>query len=205
MSRIGSLEIPRTGFDGVIFDVDGTLVDSMPVHFEAWCEALSRFGAASIFKEDVFYAMGGRPTKDIVVELNAEYGLKLDATAVALAKRDAFLRGLGRVEVIEEVVDYARSLRGKVPLGVATGGTRLVIEKTLAHAGISDLFDEVITADEVPVGKPAPDVYLEAAKRLGVVAQRCLAFEDAPAGILSAQAAGMQVVVVPSPLEFAKA
>jgi beta-phosphoglucomutase-like phosphatase (HAD superfamily) len=154
----------------------------MPVHFEAWCEALARFGAASIFKEDVFYAMGGRPTKDIVVELNAEYGLRLDPTAVALAKRDAFLRGLARVEIIEEVVEYARSLRGKVPLAVATGGTRMVIEKTLLHAGISDLFDEVITADEVPIGKPSPAVYLEAALRLGIAPERCLAFEDAPAG-----------------------
>ena len=81
----------------------------------------------------------------------------------------------------------------------------MVIEKTLLHAGISDLFDEVITADEVPIGKPSPAVYLEAALRLGIAPERCLAFEDAPAGILSAQAAGMQVVVVPSPLDFAKA
>jgi HAD superfamily hydrolase (TIGR01509 family) len=205
MSRIGSLVVPESGFKGVIFDCDGTLVDSMPMHFEAWCEALARFGAANIFKEDVFYAMGGRPTKDIVVELNAEYGLRLDPLAVAMAKRDAFLRGLKRVEIIEEVVDYARSLRGKMPMAVATGGTRLVIEKTLLHAGISELFDEVITADEVPIGKPSPAVYFEAALRLGIAPELCLAFEDAPAGILSAQAAGMQVVVVPSPLEFAKA
>src|SRR5262245_47944876 len=114
MARVGALDFPREGFDAVIFDCDGTLVNSMPLHFEAWCEALAKFGAANIFQEDVFYAMGGRPTKDIVVELNAEYGLKLDPDAVAFAKREAFLKKLHRVDVIEEIVEFARSLQGKV-------------------------------------------------------------------------------------------
>lgn len=200
MARVGVLDFPREGFDAVIFDCDGTLVNSMPLHFEAWCEALAKFGAANIFQEDVFYAMGGRPTKDIVVELNAEYGLKLDPEAVAYAKREAFLKKLDRVDVIEEIVEFARALQGKVPMAIATGGTHLVIEKTLQAAGIIELFDEVVTADEVKVGKPAPDVYLKAAELLGVDPSRCLAFEDAPAGIMAAQCAGMEVVYVPAPM-----
>jgi len=204
MAKVGPLEFPADGFDAVIFDCDGTVVNSMPAHFEAWCDALAYYGAANVFREDVFYAMGGRPTKDIVVDLNAEYGLKLDPQAVAMKKRESFLGRLGQVELIDEVVGFAREQRGRRPLAIATGGTRHVIERTLQVLEISDLFDEVVTADDVAAGKPAPDIYLEAARRLGVAAERCLALEDAPAGIMSAQRAGMAVVAVPSPLDLAK-
>ncbi len=200
MATVGSLNIPNQQFSAIIFDCDGTLVNSMPAHFQAWCEALAQFGAANVLAEDVFYAMGGRPTKDIVLDLNAEYGLKLDPSRVALSKREAFLRKLHQVELIEEVADFARSQRGKVPMGIATGGSRFVIEKTLQIVGVSDWFDEVITADDVVHGKPAPDIYLEAARRLGVSPMKCLALEDAPAGIESARAAGMMVVEVPCPM-----
>ena len=200
MASIGPLKLPSNGFDAVIFDCDGTLVDSMPAHFEAWCDALAIHGAGGVFKEDVFFAMGGRPTMDIVVELNDEYNLKLDPIAVAFAKREAFLKRLHSVTLIDEVAEFARSLRGKMPLGIATGGSRMVIEKTLKAVGISDWFDEVVTAEDVAEGKPAPDIFLRAAKLLGVQPSRCLVLEDAPAGILSAQRAGMQVIAVPCPL-----
>jgi beta-phosphoglucomutase-like phosphatase (HAD superfamily) len=200
MATIGPFTFPATGFDAVIFDCDGTLVDSMPAHFEAWCEALALYGAGGIFKEDVFFAMGGRPTLDIVVELNDEYNLKLDPAAVALAKRAAFLKRLSTITLIEEVASFADSLRGKIPMAIATGGTRMVIEKTLQIVGISDWFDEVVTADDVAEGKPAPDIFLKAAKLLGVSPDRCLALEDAPAGIIAAQRAGMQVIAIPTPL-----
>ena len=99
---------PPNGFDAVIFDCDGTLVDSMPAHFDAWCEALALYGAGGVFKEDVFIAMGGRPTIDIVVELNDEYDLKLDPVKVAMAKREAFLKRLHMVTLIEEVAAFAQ-------------------------------------------------------------------------------------------------
>ena len=200
MASIGTLALPTDGFDAVIFDCDGTLVDSMPAHFEAWCDALSLYGAHGIFKEDVFLAMGGRPTRDIVVEINDEYDLHLDPEAVALAKREAFLKRIGSVSLIDEVADFAKSLRGKIPMAVASGGSRMVVEKTLNVVGISDWFDEVVTADDVVEGKPAPDVFLKAAKLLGVDPAKCLVLEDAPSGILAAQRAGMQVIAVPSPL-----
>jgi beta-phosphoglucomutase-like phosphatase (HAD superfamily) len=204
MATVGPLNFPESGFAGIIFDCDGTLVDSMPSHFEAWCEALARFGAANILQEDVFYAMGGRPSMDIVAEINAEYGLRLNADEVAWAKREAFLKRLCSLEPIEEVVDFARRWRGRVPMAVATGGGRVVIEKTLQCVGISDLFDEVVAAEDVVNGKPAPDIYLAAAARLGVTPIHCLALEDAPAGIMAAQAAGMKVLRVPAPLSFAR-
>jgi HAD superfamily hydrolase (TIGR01509 family) len=199
MASIGLFPFPAHGFGAVIFDCDGTLVDSMPAHFEAWCEALALYGAGGIFKEDVFLAMGGRPTRDIVVELNDEYNLHLDPEAVSLAKREAFLRRLKTVTLIDEVAAFADSLRGKVPMAIASGGTRMVVEKILHFVGISDWFDEVVTADDVPEGKPAPDVFLHAARLLGVGPSKCLALEDAPSGILAAQRAGMQVISIPSP------
>lgn len=200
MASIGSFSFPANGFDAVVFDCDGTLVDSMPAHFDAWCEALALYGAGGVFKEDVFFAMGGRPTRDIVVELNDEYNLHLDPEAVAFAKREAFLKRLHTVTLIQEVAAFAESLRGKVPMAIASGGTRMVIEKILHAVGISDWFDEVVTSDDVPEGKPAPDVFLHAARLMGVGPMKCLALDDAPSGILAARRAGMQVLAIPSPL-----
>ncbi len=200
MASIGSFNFPTSGFDAVVFDCDGTLVDSMPAHFDAWCDALALFGAGGVFKEDVFFAMGGRPTRDIVVELNDEYDLHLDPQAVAFAKREAFLKRIHSITLIDEVAAFASSLRGKIPMAIASGGSRRVVEKTLQIVGISDWFDEVVTADDVAEGKPAPDIFLHAARLLGVSATKCLALDDAPSGILAARRAGMQVVAIPSPL-----
>jgi len=169
MATVGPITFPSNGFDAVIFDCDGTLVDSMPAHFEAWCHALAMHGAAGIFCEDVFFAMGGRPSTDIVEELNCEYDLKLDPDSVAAAKREAFLKRLGSVTLIDEVADFARSLRQRrVPMAIATGSNRMTVEKTLQAVGVSDWFDEVVSSEEVAEGKPAPDVFLRAAELLGV-------------------------------------
>ena len=205
MNNFATLNIPTGDFEAIIFDLDGTLVDSMPAHFDAWCEALESVGAPKdVFPEDVFYSMGGRPTTDIVVEINGEFGLHLEPSEVALAKRAAFIENLDKVTLNEEVVEYARKMQGKVPMGIATGGTRLIVEKTLQAVGLSDLFDEVVTANDVKCGKPAPDVFEEVAKRLEVNPNKCLVFEDAPAGIIAAQCAGMEVVTVPAPLRCVK-
>lgn len=194
------IDFPKDGFEAVIFDCDGTLVDSMPAHFDAWCDALAMHGAGGVFKEDVFFAMGGRPTKDIVEDLNAEYDLRLDPDAVALAKREAYLTKLSQVEFIDEVADFAKSLRGTMPLAVASGGSRYVVEKTLKLMNCSDWFDEVVTADDVQNGKPSPDIFLKAAELMGVAPEKCLVLEDAPPGVIAAQAAGMRVITIPMPV-----
>jgi len=189
---------PEPGFGALIFDLDGTLVDSMPAHFRCWCLALADQGAENAFSEDAFYAMGGRPTRDIVEILNKEKGLHLDPEAVSFSKKNHYLKCLDQVKLVAEVADFAKAHWGKVPLAVASGGGRIVVEKTLETLGISALFDAVVTANDVVNGKPAPDIFLETARRLGVVPEKCVVFEDAVPGVDGARAAGMEVVLVPT-------
>ena len=198
------LTLPSPGYKALIFDLDGTLVDSMPVHFKAWSKALAEHGAPGVFPEDIFYAMGGRPTRDIVEVLNGEQGLHLDPEAVAFSKKKHYLKELESVELLDEVAEFAKANRGKVPMAVASGGSRVVVEKTLQAVGVADWFDEVVSCDEVKNGKPAPDTFLEAAARLGVAPEDCVVFEDGRAGIAGARAAGMEVVVVPTHLHLNK-
>lgn len=202
MSNISLPSPPHDGFQAIIFDLDGTLVDSMPAHFQSWCEALKGQGHKGVFPEDVFYAMGGRPTRDIVEILNGDQNLGLDADAVAYAKKRAYLKHLDLVELIPEVAEVAKKHRGKIPLAVASGGSREVVEKTLQKLGISDWFDEVVTASDVEKGKPAPDIFLEVAARLEIAPNDCLVYEDARPGILAAREAGMEVITVPTPLHL---
>ncbi len=196
------LNLPPPGYKALIFDLDGTLVDSMPAHFKAWSQALADQGEPGVFPEDIFYAMGGRPTRDIVEIINGEKGLYLDPDAVALSKKRHYLEVLDTVELLEEVASFARENRGKIPMAVASGGSRVVVEKTLQSVGISDWFDEVVSSDEIENGKPAPDIFLETASRLGVAPEDCVVFEDGRAGIAGARAAGMEVVVVPTHLHL---
>ncbi|MDA7656767.1 HAD family phosphatase [bacterium] len=196
------MKIPKLDYKALIFDLDGTLVNSMPEHFKAWCKALEDQGQPGVFPEDVFYAMGGRPTRDIVEVINGEQGLRLDADQVASSKKRHYLKNLSLVELIPSVAKIAEENRGKVPLAVASGSSREVVEKTLQVLGISDWFDEVVSSNEVPNGKPAPDVFLEAASRIGIAPEDCVVFEDARSGIIAARAAGMEVVVVPTHLHL---
>jgi beta-phosphoglucomutase family hydrolase len=201
MSKL-ELKEPMPGYKALIFDLDGTLVDSMPAHFKAWSLAFEQQGHPDVFPEDVFYAMGGRPTHDIIASLNEKHGLTLDADEVAELKERAYLEQLDLVELIPEVAAIAKAHRGKIPIAVASGGCREVVGMTLQKLNLSDWFDEVVTATDVKNGKPAPDIFLETALRLGVPPESCVVYEDGGAGIISARAAGMEVIVVPTPLHL---
>jgi beta-phosphoglucomutase family hydrolase len=175
--------------DAVIFDCDGTLVDSMPIHFLAWNRTMTEVGIE--LPEDRFYAMGGIPTHRIIEMLAHEQKVLVDAYATAQRKEEAFFELIHMLEPIHIIVEVAEKLRGLKPIAVASGGSRHGIEKQLRHVGILDWFDTIVCAEDTTRHKPDPDVFLESARRLGVTPEKCLVFEDAELGIEAAKRAGM--------------
>ena len=181
-----------------IFDLDGTLADTMPVHFGVWQVIAERHGL--VFPEERFYSLGGVPTPRIAALLIEEAGLALDPVAVALEKERTYVDGLASgalsVRPIEPVVEIARARRGEGALAIASGSTRRLVTLTLATLGITDWFGAVVAAEDTTRHKPEPDVFLEAARRLGVAPARCTAYEDTDLGLESARRAGMRGVDV---------
>lgn len=179
---------------GLIFDFDGTLADTMPLHWAAWQEVCVRHGIP--FTRERLYALAGVPTREIIRRLNHEHGLHLDPETIAREKEAAYLARLAHVRPIEPLVRLARAQRGRRKLAVASGGSRRVITRVLEHLGWNELFDAVVTQDDVARPKPAPDIFLEAARRLGLAPAECLAFEDGDLGLEAIRAAGMAAVDV---------
>lgn len=178
----------------IIFDCDGTLADTMPLHWRAWQVIAQRHGFS--FPEDRFYSLGGVPSRDILKVLSAEQALPFDPMAVAREKEAEYLPLIAQVEPINTVVGVAREYFGKVPLAVASGGTRRIIEQVLNHLNIRHLFQAIVTSEDVVNQKPAPDIFLEAARRLGVPPQFCRAYEDTDLGMQAIRAAGMVAIDV---------
>ncbi len=197
------LEIPEGDFAGYIFDLDGTLVDTMPLHYRAWDRAMRKVGLTAPLDEELFYALGGVPTKRVAELISAHYGLKVDVDAVFHDKEALFLELQKDAKLIEPVVEIARLMSLTRPVSVASGGPRDIVRRMLELSGLAELFNangwqRVVTPEDVEHGKPAPDMFLLAAKRMGVPAGQCLVFEDAEPGMRAAEAAGMKWVRVPS-------
>ena len=192
------LDIPAGDFAGYIFDCDGTLVDTMPLHYRAWDRAMQQAGLKGTLSEELFYSLGGMPTLKVAAVFAKHHGLTIDVDHVFHHKEEMFLEMQAEMKVIQPVVDFARKLHGKLPMSVASGGPKPVVKKTLELMHLTDLFPVVVTPEDVAHGKPAPDMFLLAAKKMGVPPERCLVFEDAGPGFEAAVAAGMQYVRVPS-------
>jgi beta-phosphoglucomutase family hydrolase len=192
------LDIPTGPFSGYIFDCDGTLVDTMPLHYRAWNVAMQRAGLAGQLDEDLFYSLGGVPTRRVAELLGEHYRLALDPDRVFVEKEEIFLELQGELQVIPAVVDFARRVAKEAPVSVASGGPKPIVRHTLERVGLADLFPIVVTPEDVRHGKPAPDMFLLAAQQMGVPPERCLVFEDADPGVQAAKAAGMRWVFVPS-------
>lgn len=187
--------LPETEFDAFIFDCDGTLADTMPTHYRAWCTALGEH--AELFPEPFFYSLGGVPTSRVVEILNERHQLSLPVDELVEYKESIFQKLSPTIEPISPVVEVARRFHGKKPLAVASGGHTHIVHKTLKTIGVFELFQAIVCSEDYLHGKPAPDPFLEAARRLGVRAERCLVFEDTETGLAAAQAAGMECILVP--------
>lgn len=194
------LSIPDYPFKAFIFDCDGTLVDSMPLHHIAWCEALKAHGASFEFTEEFFYAHAGVKEQDVVRILNEQHGTSLDPVGVDETKAEIFHRRIPEVQPVLPVAEFARSVHGRYPIAVASGSAEDTVRGCLKATGLLDLFEIIITPKDVQHGKPAPDMFLLAAKRMGIAAADCLVLEDGDSGLKAAAAAGMQAVFIPRTL-----
>jgi HAD superfamily hydrolase (TIGR01509 family) len=168
----------------------------MPLYHRAWQRALAAHGARFEFTWELFISRAGMSTSLTVEGLNAEFGTTLEATSVERHQHAEYLTLIDEVQPIHAVVDIARRYAGKLPMSVASGGSRPLVERTLELIGVRELFPIVVVAADVPQGKPEPDIFLLAAERMGVPPRDCLVFEDGEPGLLGARRAGMQTVYI---------
>lgn len=180
--------------EGIIFDLDGTLIDSMPVHKIAWQEvcSLKNFD----FTDEIFYRYAGVPSDKIFAILNDRYGTDFDPPYHSRMKEEAYRKIMDRVKVIPEVLEVVRHYYKKIPLAVGTGGPKDHSLEILKMKGLDQYFDAVVTKDDVENGKPAPDTFLKCAELMKVPPKHCVVFEDGDPGIAAAEKAGMMVVDV---------
>ena len=179
---------------GLVFDCDGTLADTMPLHWRAWQIITERHGLH--FPIDRFYASGGIPSRDILKELAKEQHKSFDHIAVAHEKEEKYLETLSQVKPVHAVVKIAMENYGKIPMAVASGGSQDIICMVLDHLKIKHLFGAIVTNEMVVNQKPAPDIFLEAARRIGVEPKNCRAYEDTDLGLQAIRSAGMEAVDV---------
>lgn len=173
----------------LIFDLDGTLADTMPSHYKAWVEVANIYGFH--FPEDLFYSLAGVPTFKIVGILNERFGKSMDPEETHDQKENAFIKYMDIVKPINPVLNLAIEHFGKLPMSVGTGGVPDVVKLTLEAIRADQYFDIVVTARDVKNFKPAPDTFLRCAELMKVDPQYCEVFEDSDLGIEAAQRAGM--------------
>ena len=193
------LGLPAGVFGAYLFDCDGTIADSMPLHYVAWKKSLGEWNCD--FDEKLFYAWGGRPVAEIISELNEQQGLSMPVERVARRKEELYRELLPQLKAVPEVMEHIAAQYGRVPFAVVSGSTRESVTASLASLRLLDRFETIVCAGEYQKGKPDPECFLLAASRLGVAPGDCLVFEDTEMGIQAAKAAGMASVKVPPPWE----
>jgi beta-phosphoglucomutase family hydrolase len=195
------LKLPAGNFRAYLFDCDGTIADSMPLHYVAWKKALKEWNCH--FDENLFYSWGGKPVRKIVAELNAMHGLNMPVDDLAAVKESYYHEQLPQLKAIPEVVEHIDAKHGSIPFAVVSGSRRASVVGSLTALGLLEKFDTLVCAEDYKHGKPAPDGFLLAAERLGIAPADCLVFEDTDLGIQAATAAGMASVLVAQPFDRA--
>lgn len=186
-------------YEGFIFDCDGTLADTMPAHFRAWREALAEGGASFEFTWPLFVSRAGMSMERTVIELGEQFGETLDSDFISKRQRAIFEALSEETQPILEVVEFARLVQKTHPVAVASGSSRASVERTLRTIGVRELFDVIVTPEDVECGKPDPASFVLAAEKLGVTPSNCLVIEDGELGFEAARRAKMDFVVVECP------
>jgi HAD superfamily hydrolase (TIGR01509 family) len=193
------LKLPDGSFRAYLFDCDGTIADSMPLHYLAWKKALGEWGCE--FEEELFYAWGGMPVAEIISTLNSKHGLTMPVEAVAHRKEGLYYELLPQLKAVPEVLEHIEAEHGRIPFAVVSGSTKESVVASLASLKLLDRFETLVCAGDYGKSKPDPEAFLLAAAQLRVAPVECLVFEDTEMGIQAARAAGMASVKVPLPWE----
>jgi beta-phosphoglucomutase family hydrolase len=193
------LKLPDGPFGAYLFDCDGTVVDSMPLHYVAWKKVLTEWNCA--FDERLFYSLGGVPVAEIVSLLNQQQGLNMPVARVTSRKEELYMEMLPHLKAVPEVVEHIEAQHGAIPFAVVSGSTRESVMASLGTLKLLDRFETLVCAGDYAKSKPDPEAFLLAAARLEVEPARCLVFEDTEMGLQAAKAAGMASVKVPPPWE----
>jgi len=181
---------PYESCAALIFDCDGTLVDSAPVHLAGYNASLSGYG--KVMSWEWYSSRLGVPARDLLLVFAEEFDVSLDIDQAMLIYTNSFHENLDLIREVTLVAEIARTYRGRLPLAVASNGSGEHVIASLEKAGLLPLFDVIVGREAVIHGKPAPDLYIEAARRLGVPSERCVVFEDSPEGMQAARRAGMK-------------
>ena len=196
------LKLPEGPFEAYLFDCDGTIADSMPLHYLGWKHVLSDWNCE--FAEEHFYSLGGMPVAEIIATLNEQHGLNMPVEEMRRRKEEFYFGLLPELKAVPEVLEHIHLSHGKIPFAVVSGSTLDSVTKSLETLGILDRFETLVCAGDYVKSKPDPEPFLMAAQRLGVKAEDCLVFEDTEIGIQAATAAGMASVKVLQPWERGK-
>ena len=182
------LQLPHGNFAAYLFDCDGTIADSMPLHYIAWKKALAEWNCD--FDEKLFYSWGGMPIVEIVATLNKDRGLNMPVQTVAHRKESLYFELLPQLKVVPEVLQHIEARHGQIPFAVVSGSALDSVTASLTTLNLLDRFDTLVCAGDYQKSKPDPEAFLVAASRLGVSPRACLVFEDTEMGIQAATAAG---------------
>ncbi|MCG8309133.1 MAG: HAD-IA family hydrolase [Cytophagales bacterium] len=173
----------------LIFDLDGTLVDSMPLHYEAWKEVCLMKGLN--FSEEEFYSLAGVPSDRIFEIINQRHGTDFEPKTASLLKEETYLRKIDKLKPVEPVFALAREYHGKLPMAIGTGSPGDHSWEAVKVLGLDKYFDILVSKNDVTEGKPNPETFLKCAEAMNVEPQYCQVFEDGDPGLQAAKTAGM--------------
>lgn len=191
---LNSLIAPVPPYAALIFDCDGTIADTLPVHFQSWQAAFDQYEAT--LPEDWYHDRTGLTAAEFIQSFNQTFGYAINLQTVDQERQQHFNRLIYQVQEVQAVAAVARSNYGKVPMAVASNGQRSVVESTIKAIQLQSLFTTIVTLNDVQLGKPAPDLFLLAAERMGVAPADCIVYEDSDLGLEAARRAGMRSVDV---------